>query len=301
MFVRGLSPLSMTPAERLQGRFMRGPDHDGADDDNGVDSDDTDDQDDDQSGQSDDDAEGDDQEGETDGSEPSGDDESDGKRKPGRNGYERRIGKLTARTKQLERELQEARNAKREDTPKSENKGAVSPDAKPAVDDFDTYEDWVEALTDWKADQKIKASKAETENERAEKDFLKRFNEGKKEFKDWNSLDLDFEISKVMQRAIRDTENPAAIVRYLAQNPEEAEEISELPAGRQALRIGRIEAKLEGGNSSNGDKPRRQSSAPTPITPTKTSGKTLSKGYEDMSYGEFIAQRKRDEARASGR
>jgi hypothetical protein len=300
MNIARLSPVHMTPVERLQGRFMRAPDHDATEDDNGLDNDDDDDQDDDQSSHTDDDAEGDDQEGEADGSETSDDDDdSDGKRNGHRNGYERRIAKLTARNKRMEQELQELRKgAKPQDTPKPANNAS----AKPELKDFDNYEDWIEALTDYKADQKVKQSKAETDRDTAERDFLKRFNAEKKTFKDWDSLDLDFEISKAMQSAIRDADKPAAIIRYLAQNPDEAEEISELPAGKQAIRIGRIEAKLESGNSPTGNKtPKKQSDAPEPITTTKAKDKTLGKSYEDMSFGEFVAARRRDEARASGR
>lgn len=294
-----------TPLERLAGRFMRAPDHPG--DDGALDNDDDNADDGDQSGQS---GEADDNDGNEDGdadaSDADDDDDSDGKPKNRRNGYEKRIAKLTRRAKEAEAALARERGEKGEKGEKGENKPnkpESKPEGKPLLKDFETYEDWVDALTDYKADQRINAFKGQSEKEKAETDFVKRFNAGRKSFKDWDEVVTDdVKITTAMQNAIRDTDIPADVIYYLGQNPDEAERILDLPAGKQALAIGKIEAKLEGkksGRSGNNDG-KRISDAPEPIKPTNTSGKKLTKSYDDMSYAEFVAQRRADARRAQG-
>lgn len=289
-------PFAMSPAERVAGRYMRGPDHPasgGSDDDDSDDLDldggDDDDQDDDQSGHDTDDGESD-QEDDEDDSEPSDDDDDGGKRKPSRNGYEKRIAKLTRRAKDAEAELARVRGTKREE-PKTPPK---TPEGKPKLADFDNYEDWIEALTDYKADERVKKSKAEESRDREESEFLKRFNAGRKAFKDWdNVVDDDVEITNHMQSAIKSSDFPADIVYYLGKHPQEAEKIADLPAAKQALAIGKIEARIEARKA--GDKGKTTSSAPDPITPTKTKGKAITRDYDKMSYADFAAQRRREE------
>lgn len=286
-----------TPLERAAGRFMRAPDHEEAD--NGLDNDGDAGEDDDQSGQSGDADDNDgDQDGDTDGSDPDDDVDSDGKPKNHRNGYEKRISKLTRRAKLAEEELARLR-AERGEKPANQQEKKPSGDGKPKLDDFDTYEDYIEALADHIADKKINASKAQTEKEKQEVEFVKRFNAGKKAYKDWDDVVTDdVQISTAMQSAIKESDIPADILYYLGENPDEAERILELPAGKQALAIGKIEAKLEksDSNKSGGDKDgnRQQSRAPDPIKPTSGNGGKLKKTYEEMSYGEFAAARARE-------
>jgi hypothetical protein len=287
-------PMIPTPLERAAGRFMRAPDHEEADD--GLDNEGEGADDDDQSGQSGDDE--DHQDGETDGSEPDDDEDSDDKPNRRDSGWKKRVDRLTRRAKEAEAEIARLRGEKGEPKPKTESK----PEGKPKLENFDNYEDWVEALTDYKADQRINASKAETEKAKAETDFLKRFNAGRKSFKDWDDVVTnDVDITAAMQNAIKESDIPAEIIYWLGQNPDEAERIFDLPAGKQALAIGKIEAKLEGKKSDrSGNNERRSSNAPEPIKPTTSSGKKISKSYDDMSYGEFVAQRRADARRAQG-
>ena len=121
----------------------------------------------------------------------------------------------------------------------------------------------------------------------------------KKAYKDWDDVVTDdVQISTAMQSAIKESDIPADILYYLGENPDEAERILELPAGKQALAIGKIEAKLEksDSNKSGGDRNanRQQSRAPDPIKPTSGNGGKLKKTYEEMSYGEFAAARARE-------
>jgi hypothetical protein len=84
---------------------------------------------------------------------PPADDEDGAKRKPR---FERRIDNLTARNKELEERL--AKLEKGGEPEKPDHRGGKPEEAatndKPKLEDFDTYEDWIDARTDWLVDQK---------------------------------------------------------------------------------------------------------------------------------------------------
>lgn len=83
--------------------------------------------------------------------------------------------------------------------------------------------------------------------------------------------------------AVLDSEDPAALLHYLGQNPEEAEDLRDLNAAQLGRRIAKLEAKLSQAPTS---KP-----APThkPVTPQATA---RSKPHDQMSDAEWAAARK---------
>src|SRR4051812_46414009 len=111
MTIRLPAPLRMTALERSPGRFMRGPDghaddsrDNGTDDDDELDNDEQDDDNEDQSGDAEGDDSNDDDQDADDQDEGNSDD--DGAKAKPKNGYERRIDRLT-------RQLNEERNKNR--------------------------------------------------------------------------------------------------------------------------------------------------------------------------------------------
>jgi hypothetical protein len=95
---------------------------------------------------------------------------------------QKRIDKLTAKNYQLEEEKEASRRQVDDLTRrlealersgkaevKAEDAAVTSGKPKPKVEDFKEYDDFVEALTDWKADQRdaVKAAEAQKENAKA--------------------------------------------------------------------------------------------------------------------------------------
>lgn len=283
MIIKGLNPVHMTPLERSMGRFMRAPDghrEDAEGLDNAGDSKD----DDDQSGEAeDDDIDSNTDNDDNDDQNANDDDEGSrqdarGKRTP-QNGYERRIDRLTRKVAELEA----SKGQRGGDQPE--------PPTKPVVTDFDTYEDFVEALTDFKADQRITAAEQRRDAQTAETEFQKVFKQGQKAYKDWDSVvTADVEVTPPMLRAIKDSDNPADIAYYLGQHPNEADRISSLPAGKQAIAIGKIDAKFDGKQERKTNL-RDVSEAPEPITPIKGARGGAEKDLDKMSADEFIRSR----------
>lgn len=213
---------------------------------------------------------------------PSGE---EAKRKPR---YERRIDKLTARNRELEERLERLEAGKPD--PEHRGKEADKPsDAKPDLTDFDTYEDYVEALVDWKAEQKLKSRDEKAKASTAEADFNSRLAEGAKAFADWDDVvTSEVKISGDMAAAIGALDDPAPVIYYLGSNPEEAAAIKKLPPIRQITEIAKIEVKV-GKTAAEDTKPaKKTTNAPPPVTPPKGSDTKTEKSVEDMDADEYI-------------
>jgi hypothetical protein len=164
--------------------------------------------------------------------------------------------------------------------------------SKPARDSFASDEEWVEALAEWKADQKFAELtqkqkdaeretkyKSEVERQNERKADMIRIGEGK--YDDFEDVvaNARTEISEPAYLAILETDNAADIVYHLANNPAEADRIAALSPYAQAKEIGKLEDKLA-------SKPNKISNAPTPITPAK-GAQSITKSIEDMTLAEY--------------
>ncbi len=157
--------------------------------------------------------------------------------------------------------------------------------AEPKRDDFDTYEAFIEARADWRADQKVDArfkkereeQQSRTASEEGQKralEFKKRTTELGKEIKDFAEVmaeatsDPESPVARLFAEPIEECDNPAAVLYHLAKNVEEAERIASLPGHKQAREIWALDAKLKSTPA-----PKKASNAPEPITPV--GGKTV--------------------------
>jgi hypothetical protein len=261
---------------------------------------------DDDPGKDDDSGEGDDNPGE-------GDDNPDDEN----NGYIKRINKITWQREQAKRELaaEKARAerlqavvdqilAKTEEGNKEKSghkKPPVKPDGKPRPQDFDNDEDFFDALTDWKLEQREEAArlKAEadakkTEQESKQKAFNTRRDEvnsaGMKKFDDYEQVvfSLPGDVMTVqLAEAIFDTENAADVAYYLGSHAKEAEKISEMTPRKQAIALGKIDVKV---GSDQGTVKKKSSNAPPPLKPV--GGKSTKKiNIDELSVDDYIRLR----------
>lgn len=237
------------------------------------------------------DDDGDDEEGkEGEDKQPPAKGEEEGKRNPK---FEKRVSKLTSRLKEAEEELARLRSGKPTETDqRGEKANEPDPNEKPKIEDFDTYEEYVDALTDWKVDQKLTHRDAQNAGKSEHDKFVNRVTEGKKRFADFDEVVTDdVKISKAAAEAIKESEDPAGLLYYLGENDDVAERLLTLSPARQAAEIGKIEAKLanEGKKPKQDDTPSNKvTNAPDPITPPKGgAGKTI-KSIDDMDADEYI-------------
>lgn len=170
-------------------------------------------------------------------------------------------------------------------------------EGKPVPASFNSYEDYLEALSDWKADQRISKFKSElqeteskkTEQQHAEtvrSSFSSKVDAAREKYEDFDSVAFDesLPVTQFMTQAIVETDNGADILYHLGNNPKEAQRIASLSPIAQAREIGRLEMKL----SQTPVKP-KTSSAPAPINPVGKGSTTTSP--ENMSTEEWMKWR----------
>lgn len=176
--------------------------------------------------------------------------------------------RLEREQRKFERERDELRRLalQGKDQPKAD--APKDPTAKPTRESYADYEQYVEALAEWKADRKFEEretkrredeakSQAMNEQQRLHKAHVEREAKVREKYPDYEekALNPDLAISDAMAHAIMLSDNGADVAYYLGSHPDEAKRISELPPLKAAAEIGRIEAKL--------------ASEPPTVTPSK--------------------------------
>lgn len=167
--------------------------------------------------------------------------------------------------------------------------------AKPTSDQFDDYDAYIEALTDWKVEEKtrdvaVKAThNAETLHRQASWDD--RQVAAMAILTDYNDVvgSSEVQIADHVKDAVMESERGPELAYHMARNPALAEQLNKMSPARAALELGRMEASLETSVVKPGSK------APTPITPIVGGGTTrvdLSKADMDT----YIAERRKQGA-----
>lgn len=216
--------------------------------------------------------------------------------KPKRSARER-INELTKRAHEAEREAQRWREA-------AERKTA-DPSEKPNPDKFGSYDEYVEALADWKADQRVAesfkrrdAERSQAAEARAAEAKAQAWAERQSEFRE-ATPDYDAVVGKSSVQvaphvvdALLDSESGPELAYHLAKRPETVKRINALSPLSAARELGRIEATL-----SNPAAPQFKpaSKAPAPITPARSSA-PAAVDLASANMDQYIAARRKQGA-----
>jgi len=222
-------------------------------------------------------------------------------------GVQKRIDEITKARRTAERllEAEKARNAELEAKLAAAEK-AIPPEDKPTIDQFETETEFIEALTEWKVDQKLKVKEAEITSKSTKDAEAREVNEevdslyekidtaytkGREQFADFDDAmkSDDFRNTEAMIDCIMLGETPEKVLYHLAKNPDESAKLAKITNPTIiAYEVGKIEAKLNAPPPAA--PPKKLTHAPDPISPVKTTGVT-NKRPEDMSMKEYRASR----------
>jgi hypothetical protein len=214
---------------------------------------------------------------------------------------QKRIDKLTREKYEMEaqakfyaEQLRKVEEAKAQQ-PKQEEPQKSS-DAAPKVDDYDSYEAYIEALTEYKTEQRFaqqaermsqeqQRQKAEAAQRQQAQTVQQRITEGRAKYDDFDEIALSgsVPITQEMATAIGESELGADIAYYLGNHPDEAVKIATMSPTAQFRALGRLETKLEA-------QPVNKSHAPPPIKPVSKGAKAI-KDPSNMSIDEWMAWR----------
>lgn len=172
-----------------------------------------------------------------------------------------------------------------------------SSDSKPKSENFDTHEEYVDALTDWKLEQKEKEreqksreNQIKTEQQKKVSDFQAKVQEFQKSHDDFDEVVSDVDdipLSFALRDAIVTSDLGPQVMYELAQNRDELTRINSLSLVDAAREIGKIEARLSQ-ESSSVKKIKTITKAPPPIEPVGSKGSArVEKSPDDMSFNEF--------------
>jgi hypothetical protein len=227
--------------------------------------------------------------------------------KPGKSkgGFQRRIDKLTRASAEQREHISrlEARLADANRQPAATNQEqapAQNSGARPVVSEFNTYEEYVEALTDYKVTQRETARSEAEQRKAAEAElaakqtsYQERVTAARDKYEDYDDV-LDgaknLQISRAMQEAMFESEQGADIAYHLAKNPKEATRIAQLSPLAAAREIGKLEVKLTADRQPEPAKSqtaRKTSKAPEPVTPISGGKTVVEKRPDQMDYQEY--------------
>lgn len=219
------------------------------------------------------------------------DHKDEGEDKPKKKGgFQRRIDKLNARVSAREQEIEywkqqalKSASEPRNDSKVEANKPVAS-EGKPTPDKFDTHAEYVEALTDWKTDQKLKEHDQKLEKSKVESEQAKVINSYAERVKAFAAKTADFDevleevndipLSMAVREIILTSENGPELAYELAKNREEYARMCKLSPLAAAREIGRLESKLAI-KSSDDKSPelKKITKAPKPLEPVNAGGK----------------------------
>jgi hypothetical protein len=247
-----------------------------------------------------------------DGSDESKDDGKDKPRKKG--GFQRRIDKLNARHAEAQRELEywkqlalkeKAGSEPVKEQPKVER--VVPQEGKPDPDQFDTHADYIDALTDWKLEQREKARAAEDNRKQLQTEqqrIIAEHHEREKSFAEKTEgyveaitelLESNPYISAAVEQLIVTSENGPGLMYELAKNRAEFERINKLPPLAAAMELGRIESRLQKSAEEPKVEAKKITKAPKPLEPIGGSKGAVRKSIDDPNLSQADYERIRRE------
>jgi hypothetical protein len=209
-------------------------------------------------------------------------------------GVQKRLDELTALRREAERDRDYWRELamQKAKEPKAEPEAPI-PTGRPASEDFESYDQYLDALTDWKLEQRdAQNTQAQQQREQQEQKaaqaqtFEQRAQAVRESHPDFDQVVRNpaLPVSDAMAEAAYSSEKGPELLYYLGQNPAEAQRIYSLTPYAQAMEMGKIEAQLSRPSKT-------QSGAPPPIEPISGSGAQQTVDPDRMTVEQWKAWR----------
>lgn len=197
-------------------------------------------------------------------------------------------GSRRAREKaaRLEAENEALRAALANQKPQEQAKpNPVVNDGRPKAEDFESFEDFQEALTDWKVNKALETRDAEARARQQQEIVAKKVKIGREKYEDFDDDLADImplAANHPVGMAITESDHTEDLIHYFAENIEDLERIRALSPTGIGREIAKLEAKFV--KPSQPNKPTSQ--APPPVKPIAPSAAvnidTKYKGIEEF-------------------
>lgn len=231
-------------------------------------------------------------------------------------GFQKRIDKLNTKLSAIEQEREYwKQEALKKPSEKTDTTTQAKPDLskRPKTNDYASHDEYVEALTDWKLDQKLTAEKQRQAEDAIKNEAQSRigkhservnvFKEAHDDFEDVIENVAKIPISLTVQEAIIESDLGPELMYELAKDPKEFKRICEMKPIQAAKEIGKLESRLSKPASETPEK--KTTKAPPPVTPVRSRGTAIVKDIyraEEMTQAEWNRMRDEQErSRSAGR
>lgn len=194
-------------------------------------------------------------------------------------------------------------------------------DPKPERSQFVSDEDFLEALTDWKTDQKLaerqqaeQQARVEATQQQLADNWAQRLEIAKTELADFDEVvgKSEIDLPNHLYVAIVESDMGPQLAYYLAQNPSEARLLKGMSQTAALRMLGKLEDQLEKANEKPKEQPApgaekkpepavEKSKAPPPIEPLKDASGPVEKPTNQMTYQEYRAHRQAQIKARNGR
>jgi hypothetical protein len=215
-------------------------------------------------------------------------------------GVTKRINELVAQREEEKRRAQRLESmleqvlANRPQPEKAPEPVLAKPQGEPKLEDFATYEEFVDARADWRAEQRIqqweqRQRDAEAERQKATQaqTFQAKVQEYRSQTPDFDAVALNpsLPVTDAMAEIINGSENGPELLYQLGKNPAEAARIAALPPLMAAVELGKFAVKA------SLPQPKKLSSAPPPVEPLTGGAGTLNVDPDKMSADDWMKWR----------
>jgi hypothetical protein len=235
---------------------------------------------------------------------PDSEDSEESPQKAKHPNVQRRIDRLVrekyqaiGRVQELERQLAGSRPPQQSGPPPAPPQTQQQYTGRPVESQYERYEDYIEALTDFKTAQAYQRIQQETEQRQVQQrqqalqsEWQSRVQAYKAQAPDFESVLSDAEdiqLSPALQQAILEHEAGPRLAYELAKDRKTLERIAKLPPASAIRELGKFEAL-----NLNGDtKAPAISKAPPPISPVGTGSTKSTKSPDEMTHKEYRAWR----------
>jgi len=196
------------------------------------------------------------------------------------------VGKRLAREQRKWEREQAQRAAEMEARQPAQPTHDLSPDQ------FDTYEDYADALAERKAEELVARRETAQQTQALQEQYYEREETARDKYDDFDQVayNPNLPVTDVMAQSIQASDVGPDVLYWLGTNPKEANRISRLGPILQAKEIGKIEASL-----TSAPPVRKSSTAPAPIAPVtpRASGGSVydttdPRAVKSMSTSEWI-------------
>ncbi len=190
--------------------------------------------------------------------------------------------------------------------------------AKPNQEDFDTYDEYQEAMVRWNVKEEVSQSLKKREakqreriaRDQAQHDQKKVVDEHKARIDVFKKAHADFDavidkgknlpLTRPMQDAVVNSESGPALMYHLCQHPEECDRIAAMHPMMAVKEMGKLEARIEAASTGPASSADSLTQAPRPIKPVGGGATASTMPLDQMSYRDYKRIRDKEEAAERG-